>query len=186
MPHALKTLIDQLQRLPNIGPEFAQRLAFYLLLEDNTLGHQISQAINDALKQLHRCQHCQNYSEHTLCTLCSDLTREKTLWVVESPIDAFKLEHSQHTRGYYFVLHRLISPITQIGPNDLKLPDLNQQIREKNIQSIHIVTKSSAESKVTTQVIIDSLPDHVKIIQVGYQTLMSRLTDFIQEKSLLQ
>ncbi|NMA14872.1 MAG: recombination protein RecR, partial [Clostridia bacterium] len=130
-PQSLNNLIDELTKLPGIGPKTAQRLAFHLLntVEKDAVG--LARAIVTARQKTRRCSLCANLTEEDPCTICRDTNRETgLLCVVEQPRDLFAMEKTREFKGKYHVLHGAISPMDGIGPEQLTVSSLLSRLRE--------------------------------------------------------
>lgn len=148
----LQEVIDELSRLPGIGPKSAQRLAFYLLrrnpAEVRALGHAIA-GLPDAIQ---RCRECFNYSESELCPVCADPGRDRSvLCIVAEAADLMALERANDFRGLYHVLGGLLSPLAGVGPDDLTIPQLLERLRRLQPEEIIIATPPSVEGDATAE-----------------------------------
>ena len=124
---SVQTLIDELGRLPGVGPKSAQRMAFYLLERDRDGGRTLSQALAEALQQVGHCKRCRMLTEATHCAICTAVERDATLLcVVESPSDVVAIEQSGSYKGRYFVLMGHLSPLDRIGPLFLVLDRVHE------------------------------------------------------------
>ncbi len=148
-------LIDALCTLPGIGPKSAQRLTFKLLSEQGKpKGQLLASALEKAISQVGYCRRCRNYTELSLCELCSnDRRHAHQLCIVESPADMAAIEQTASFSGLYFVLQGHLSPLEGIGPDDLALPDLLQRIRQDAVSEIILATNSTMEGEATAQYI---------------------------------
>lgn len=149
----VKQLMDALRALPGIGPKSAQRLAYQLLTDK---GKEKAKTLSDALKQavlsVGQCQHCRQFTEQTVCSLCSNPKRNHALLcVVESPADVIAIEQTQAFHGCYFVLHGHLSPLDGISSEQLGIPLLLERLREENIHEIILATNPTIEGKATAQ-----------------------------------
>ncbi|MEM9100692.1 MAG: recombination mediator RecR [Pseudomonadota bacterium] len=152
----IDNLIQAFRCLPGIGPKSAQRLTYFLLERDRQGGYQLSEALLRAMDAVKQCQICRSYTDHEICWICSDESREKdTLCVVESPLDLLALEATAAYRGQYFVLHGFLSPLDGIGPDELGLPLLQQRLEEKSIRELVLATNTTIEGEATAHYISD-------------------------------
>ena len=125
LPEPLERLIQELSRLPGIGPKTAQRLAFHLLRVDRVRADALAQAIEDVKARIGYCERCYNIAEGGLCAICASPRRDPSLLcVVESALDVLAIERTAEFSGLYFVLHGVISPIDGIGPDQIHVPQL--------------------------------------------------------------
>lgn len=154
-----KQLIDALRVLPGIGPKTAQRMAYQLLTDK---GKEKAHALSDALKQavlaVGHCKRCRQFTETSLCTLCSNPKRDHTvLCVVESPADVIALEQTHAFQGCYFVLHGHLSPLDGISPEHIGVPQLLTRLQNELIQEIILATNPTVEGKATAQYIANHI-----------------------------
>jgi recombination protein RecR len=150
LPEPLERLIQELSRLPGIGPKTAQRLAFHLLRSDSQRASSLAHAIEDVKARIGYCERCYNIAEGSLCVLCSSARRDATvLCVVESALDVLAIERTAEFNGLYFVLHGVISPIDGIGPDQLHVPQLLDRVREEGVVEVIIATDADIEGEAT-------------------------------------
>jgi recombination protein RecR len=146
----LKDLIEKLQWLPGVGRKSAQRIAFYLQKMDTTRVQELTEAIMRARTRLKECSTCYNLSEKNPCEICSDEGREKDrICVVEQPSDVMVIEKTSEYRGVYHVIHGVISPIDNIGPEDLRIDSLIGRLRNGGVHEVIIATNPTTEGDVT-------------------------------------
>lgn len=146
----VQTLIDELGRLPGVGPKSAQRIAFHLLkipVDDVT---RLAEAITDAKARTRFCERCFNVADDALCPICKDEGRDSTLLcVVEESRDIVALEKTGEFRGRYHVLLGAMSPLEGIGPEQLKIRELVTRIEPEGIEEIILCTNPNTEGEVT-------------------------------------
>ncbi len=146
----MKDLIEKLQWLPGIGRKSAQRIAFYLQKMDTTRVQELTDAIMRARTRLKECSICYNLSEKNPCEVCSDAGREKDrICVVEQPSDVMVIEKTSEYRGLYHVIHGVISPIDNIGPEDLRINTLVSRLHDGHVSEVIIATNPTTEGDVT-------------------------------------
>ena len=156
LPGALSVsrLIQAFNRLPGIGPKSAQRLTYHLIRMDEDEAYALSEAIRDVKEKIDFCKICQNITEINPCGICSDSSRDPSkLCVVEEPLDVLALERTGAYSGLYHVLHGAISPMNNIGPNDLRLNDLLSRISTLPPQELIIATNPNLEGEATAMYI---------------------------------
>jgi recombination protein RecR len=150
LPEALERLVQELSRLPGVGPKTAQRLAFHVLRIDRQRAEALAQAVIDVKERIGYCARCYNIAEGELCALCSSGRRDPSLvCVVESPLDLIAIERTAEYQGLYHVLHGVISPIDGIGPEQLHLPQLLERVREEAVTEVIIATNADIEGEAT-------------------------------------
>jgi recombination protein RecR len=151
LPRPVLRLINELSRLPGIGPKTASRLAFYLLRNaDATLSADLATALQELHQKTRYCSRCFNITENDPCDLCNDGGRDQALiCVVEEPLDVVAIERSGIYRGVYHVLHGTISPVEGIGPEDLRIDELITRVRQQPVREIILATNASVEGEST-------------------------------------
>src|ERR1700694_1170965 len=150
LPEPLERLIQELSRLPGIGPKTAQRLAFHLLRSDSQRAASLAQAIGDVKARIGYCERCYNIAEGSLCAICMSSRRDATLLcVVESALDVLAIERTAEFSGLYFVLHGVISPIDGIGPETNHVPQLHDRAREEGVVEVIVATDADIEGEAT-------------------------------------
>ena len=154
------SLIESIQCLPGVGPKSAQRMALHLLEREREGGKLLSEALSLALESVGQCRQCRIFSEDELCSICKNEKRDKqVICVVESVSDVFAIEQSNQFRGKYFILHGHLSPIDDIGPEQLGLNQLFLLVRSEEIREMILATNSTLEGEATAHFIYDSLKD---------------------------
>ncbi|MDQ3978768.1 MAG: recombination mediator RecR [Actinomycetota bacterium] len=147
---AVQTLIDELGRLPGVGPKSAQRIAFHLLKLPVEDAVRLARAITEAKERVRFCRRCFNVSEADECGICSDPRRDATVvCVVEDPRDVVAVEKTQEFRGRYHVLHGAISPIEGIGPEQLRVKELLVRLEPEGIEEVILCTNPTIEGEAT-------------------------------------
>lgn len=146
----VQTLIDELGRLPGVGPKSAQRIAFYLLKVAPEDARRLASAIVDAKERVSWCRRCFNISEGELCGFCRDERRDaRVLCVVEEPRDIVAVERTQEFRGRYHVLQGAISPIEGVGPEQLRIRELLDRIGADGVEEVILATNPNIEGEAT-------------------------------------
>ena len=154
------SLIESIQCLPGVGPKSAQRMVLHLLEREREGGKLLSEALSLALELVGQCRQCRIFSEDELCSICKNEKRDKqVICVVESVSDVFAIEQSNQFRGKYFILHGHLSPIDDIGPEQLGLNQLFLMVRSEEVSEMILATNSTLEGEATAHFIYDSLKD---------------------------
>lgn len=154
----LDQLIEAFRCLPGVGPKSAQRMALHLLEREREGGRKLSIALADAIEHVGNCQLCRTFTEETLCRICASNSRNKQQYcVVESPADVFAIEQSGSYQGVYFVLMGHLSPIDGIGPEQLAIPKLVQQVADSKAEEVIIACNSTVEGDATAYYIAEQL-----------------------------
>ena len=147
---AVQDLIDELGRLPGVGPKSAQRIAFHLLKVSSEDALRLSRAIVEMKERVSFCTRCFNIAEGTECGICADSRRDTTLLcVVEEPRDIVSVEKTGEYRGRYHVLQGAISPIEGIGPDQLRVKELLVRLGEEDIAEVILCTNPNIEGEAT-------------------------------------
>jgi recombination protein RecR len=146
----VQSLIDELGRLPGIGPKSAQRIAFHLLKVSPEDANRLAHAIRDAKEKVRFCERCFNVAEGSLCPICADEQRDgSVLCVVEESRDIVAIEKTGEFRGRYHVLLGAMSPLEGIGPEQLKIRELVTRLGPEQIQEVIVCTNPNTEGEVT-------------------------------------
>lgn len=146
----LSRLIEALRRLPGVGPKSAQRMAFHLLDRDREGAEFLARTLGESLTGIGRCPSCRMFREGDNCNYCQNSRRASgQLCVVESPADLMALETSTPYRGRYFVLMGRLSPLDGIGPEELGLPLLAEQLAAGDVQELILATNPTVEGEAT-------------------------------------
>jgi recombination protein RecR len=146
----VQDLIDELGRLPGVGPKSAQRIAFYLLQADAVDVRRLVDALTEVKAKVRFCETCGNVAEGVQCKICADPRRDPTsICVVEEPKDVVAIERTREFRGRYHVLGGAISPIDGVGPDDLRIKELMTRLASGEITEIIIATDPNLEGEAT-------------------------------------
>ena len=143
-------LLEELERLPGIGPKSAQRLAYYILRSDADVASRLADALVEVKRSIHFCAKCFNFAEAELCEICASSKRDAAIvCVVEEPRDVVAIERTGEFRGLYHVLQGAISPIDGIGPEQLRVRELITRIGEGGIEELIVATNPNVEGETT-------------------------------------
>jgi recombination protein RecR len=146
----VRALIDELGRLPGVGPKSAQRIAYYLLRAAPEDVRRLAAAITEAKANVSWCRRCYNLAEGELCRFCRDDRRDPTLvCVVEEPRDIVAMERTHEFHGHYHVLQGAISPIEGIGPEQLRVKELMRRVTDEGITEVILATNPNIEGEAT-------------------------------------
>lgn len=168
IPKVVRDLIEAFERLPGIGPKSAQRLTYYLLHAPKEQAERLAEAAMALKEQTVLCQNCFNISEKSPCEICDDNSRDRSLIaVVEDPLDVLALERANF-RGLYHVLHGRISPMENIGPEELHIRDLLPRLKDGSVTEIILATNPTMEGDATAMYIERLIkPLGVKITRIA-------------------
>ena len=167
----VKQLIEALKALPGVGPKSAQRIAFKLLSASHqSKGLTLALSLQEAIERIGYCNQCRNYSEELLCELCQNPKRDPQLiCVVESPADVIAIEQTHSFKGRYFVLHGHLSPLDHVGPNDLHIPLLFEQLQDLPINELILACNSTMEGRATSFYISNHLENkNIRCTQIAH------------------
>jgi recombination protein RecR len=149
-PEAVTRLVDELSRLPGIGPKTASRLTYYLLRAPIEQVRSLGEAVSTLRERITFCSRCFNITEVDPCPICTDERRERgTVCVVEEPLDVLAIERTGEYHGLYHVLHGAISPVEGIGPDDLRIAELVARVQASGIDEVILATNTSLEGEAT-------------------------------------
>ena len=165
----IQDLIDELNRLPGIGPKSAQRLAFYIVKTQSQDARRLADAITRAKERVRFCRECFGVAEGELCRLCSDPTRDSAVvCVVEEPKDVSAIEKAGVVRGRYHVLGGAISPMQGIGPEDLRVQELLDRVSRNGVGEVILATNPNLEGNATAMYVAGLLkPLGVKVTRLA-------------------
>ncbi len=149
-PEALARLIQELTRLPGIGPKTAQRLAFFVLRMEERDVMSLAGALADAKRKIGRCSVCFNLAESQPCRICRDPGRDQTtLCVVEEANDLIAMEKTRNYSGLYHVLEGALSPLEGVGPEALRIPELLKRLKSSSFREVILATNPTVEGEAT-------------------------------------
>lgn len=156
----LARLIDELSKLPGVGPKTAQRLAYHILRASNGDAESLAAAVRSVKTDLRYCGTCFNIAEADPCAVCeSDDRDHRLVCVVEEPLDVLAIERTDLFRGVYHVLHGAISPVNGVRPDDLRIKELGQRVRAGGVEEVILATNPNLEGEATAMYIAQSLGD---------------------------
>ncbi len=166
----LQNLIQRLKGLPGIGEKTATRLAYFILRQPTAFAEQLAAGVVEAKHRLNMCHQCQTFTENTVCEICLDGTRLKTvLCVVEEPSDITAMERSGAFRGLYHVLHGVISPLEGLQESHLRVQELCDRIEREGIQEVILATNPTVEGDTTALYIAGRMPyNKIKITRLAH------------------
>jgi recombination protein RecR len=188
---SLERLVNELARLPGIGPKTAQRLAYYVLRSPDAYNEALTAALAGVKESVHECKKCLSFTENeTLCHYCEDTNRTNdTICVVEDPADITRIDSSGAYRGRYHVLHGVISPLEGIAPKDIRLQSLFDRVVAENISEIILALDSDLEGDTTVLYIAKHLQGlnsekPVKLSRLAHGIPIGGDIDYIDHRTL--
>ena len=166
----LENLVDQFEKMPGIGHKTAQRLAYYVLNLSKAEAAQLADAVTQAHSRIHYCSRCCNLTDRELCAVCDSTSRDQSvICVVKTPRDAAAVENTREYRGVYHVLHGVISPLNDVGPNDLTIKELLARLSNETVTEVIMATNPTVEGDATALYISKLLkPMGVKVTRLAY------------------
>lgn len=166
----LSKLVEQFERLPGIGYKSAQRLAYHVLGLSEEEVKQLTGAILEAHEKIHTCRICCNLTDQELCPICRNPARDHSLvCVVENPRDVVAMERTRDYGGTYHVLHGVISPLNGIGPDQLRIKELLNRMRDHTVKEVIMATNPTVEGEATAMYLSRLLkPLGVKVTRLAY------------------
>lgn len=169
---ALEKLVEEFRKFPSVGYKSAERMAFYVLGLTNNKLEMLTDAINTAHNNIHRCKICQNLTEEEICPVCTNARRDSSvICVVEDPRDVIAIEKTHEFGGVYHVLHGAISPIQNIGPNELTIKELLARVNDEKtpVKEVIMATNPTVEGEATSMYLSRLLkPLGVKTTRLSY------------------
>ncbi len=181
----LARLIEELQRLPGVGPKTAQRLALHILKRPAPEVKALAQALVEAKQQVGFCRVCFHLSAEPVCQICRNPNRdEKTICVVADSRDVIAIEKTREYRGQYHVLGGVISPMDGIGPEQLHIQQLVQRVSQKTIQEVILAINPSVEGETTTLYIGQLIRPFTKVTRIAFGLPMGGDLEYADEVTL--
>ena len=179
-------LVDEFKRLPGVGAKSAQRLAFHLLGIDLEKAQNLASAIVEMRERIQLCTRCNNIAEGPLCPICNDPQRDHALvCVLEQPNNIMVVERTRSYRGVYHILHGALSPLRSIGPEDLKIKNLLERMRDQTVREIILATSPTTEGQATSAYLSRLLkPLEVKVSRIGLGIPVGSELEFVDEATM--
>ena len=185
-PASLENLIDKFASLPGVGRKSAQRLAFHILSLPEGEALSFADAVVDARKSVHCCRICQNLTEGEVCAICaSDRRDHSTICVVSEPRDVLSIERGHEYQGTYHVLHGALSPMSHVGPEDIRIKELLHRVAEEDVEEVIMATNPDTEGEATAMYISRLLkPFDVKVTRLAYGIPVGSNLEFADDATL--
>lgn len=182
----LARLIELFERLPGIGSKSAQKLAFHILNMNDAQIDYFTDTIKNAHQKIHRCSECCDLTDGEKCNICSDERRDRTtICVVESSKDVMAFERTREYNGLYHVLHGAISPINNIGPEDITVKELLLRLSDNNIKEVIMATNPTVEGEATAMYISRLIkPAGIKVTRLAYGVPVGADLEYADEVTL--
>ena len=185
-PASLENLVDKFAALPGIGRKSAQRLAFYVLGQSDAEAQSFADAILDAKRSVHCCRICQNLTEGEICSICASDSRDKgTICVVSEPRDVLSIERGHEYNGTYHVLHGVLSPMSHVGPDDIRIKELLVRVAEEEVEEVIMATNPDTEGEATAMYLSRLLkPFGVRTTRIAYGIPVGSNLEFADDATL--
>ena len=179
-------LVDEFKRLPGVGAKSAQRLAFHLLGIEREKAESLASAIFEMRERIQLCTQCNNIAVDALCPICNDAQRDHGLiCVLEQPNNIMVVERTRAYRGVYHILHGALSPLRSIGPEDLKIKNLLERMRDRPVREIILATSPTTEGQATSAYLSRLLkPLEVKVSRIGLGIPIGSELEFVDEATM--
>lgn len=179
-------LVNQLSKLPGIGPKSAQRLAYHILGLPRQQADELAHAISNAREKIQQCERCFNFSEGPLCPVCADERRQNgIICVVQGPRDVLSLEKTREFKGRYHVLCGAISPMDGIGPDDIRIKELLPRLEAENVQEVILATSLDVEGEATALYIARLIkPLGVRVTRIAHGIPVGADLEYADETTL--
>lgn len=182
----LQNLIEEFEKLPGIGSKTAQRLAYHILNQPPEKTEKFAEALINAKDKICYCRICQNLSDTEVCSICSNPERDKSIiCVTENPRDVLQMEKTNEFKGLYHVLHGAISPMDNIGPDDLRIKELMQRISEGGVKEVIMATNPNLEGETTAMYLSKLIkPFGIKTTRIAHGVPVGGELEFADEITL--
>jgi recombination protein RecR len=183
---AIRALVNELRKLPGIGPKSAQRMAFHLLKRDRAEVEALASALREMKDKVRFCSQCHGIAEEERCAFCADPARDTTLvCVVEEPADVFSIEKTGEFRGVYHVLMGALSPLDGIGPEELTIASLEARVDAEGIKEAIIATNPNMEGDATAMYLSKVLkPKGVRVSRIARGLPVGTALEYADEVTL--
>ncbi|MDR2421478.1 MAG: recombination mediator RecR [Oscillospiraceae bacterium] len=187
-PSALEILIEKFASLPGVGRKSAQRLAFHILALPRGEAEAFAEAITRAASDLRLCAVCQNITDGEICPICGGDRRDSgVVCVVADPKSVLAIERSREYNGVYHVLHGVLSPMSRIGPDDIKIKELVERVAAGGVTEVIMATNPDAEGETTARYISRLLrPFGVKVTRLAYGIPVGSSLEFTDDATLMR
>ncbi len=183
---SLNELTAQFEKLPGIGKKTAQRLAFYVITAPEEYATRFASALTTARSKVHLCSVCQSLTDSTLCGVCADPLRDKSIiCVVSDPKDVLAFERTREYKGVYHVLHGVISPLDGVGPEKLKIRELLARLSDGGVKEVIMATDPTVEGEATASYLSRFIkPMGIKITRLAYGVPVGGDLEYADEVTL--
>ena len=183
---SIANLIEEFERFPSIGHKTAVRMAFHVLNMTKEEAHKFSETIINAKENLKFCKYCYNISDNDPCNICQDVRRDKSvICVVEDVKDIIAMERTHEYKGLYHVLQGVISPMNGVGPNDIKIKELLERLKDNVVKEVILATNPNIEGEATAMYISRLLnPLGITVTRIAHGIPIGADIEYIDEVTL--
>ncbi len=187
-PVSFEELIDRFAALPGIGRKSAQRLAFHVLALPEGEAEAFAETILRARRTVHTCPICQNLTDGEICAVCADERRDRSvICVVAEARDVASLERSREYNGVYHVLHGVLSPMSRVGPDDIRISELVKRVADGGVREVIMATNPDTEGDATAMYIARLLkPFEVRVTRLAYGIPVGSNLEFTDDATLVR
>ena len=187
-PSSLENLIDKFASLPGVGRKSAQRLAFYVLGLPEAEAKSFAAAVIEAKNNVRCCKICQNLTEDEICPICASDRRDRSIiCVVSEPRDVLSIERGHEYNGLYHVLHGVLSPMSHVGPDDIRIKELLVRAAEPEVEEVIMATNPDTEGEATAMYLARLLrPFGVKVTRLAYGIPVGGHLEFADDATLMR
>lgn len=184
----LARLVAEFEKLPGIGPKSAQRLAFHILRIPGEEARALADAVVNAKESIGQCSVCFSFTDQERCEVCSDPRRDRTLLcVVSEPRDVVAMEKTNEFRGLYHVLGGVISPMDGVGPDSLRIRELEERVRQDGVNEVILATNPTIEGDTTAMYVASALRSlGVKVTRIAHGMPVGGEMDYADQATLIQ
>lgn len=184
--HPIDVMTAELAKLPGIGRKSAQRLAYHIVSMPKEDVHRLADALWEGRQAIRFCDVCGNYTEGELCSICSDEERDvTTICVVRDPRDVAAMERIHDYRGLYHVLHGVLSPLDNIGPNDIRIKELLHRLSDGRVQEVIVATNPDIEGEATSSYLARLIkPMGVRVTRIAHGVPVGSDLEYADEVTL--
>ena len=185
-PSSLENLIDKFASLPGVWRKSAQRLAFYILGLPEAEAKSFAAAVIEAKNNVRCCKICQNLTEDEICPICASDRRDRSIiCVVSEPRDVLSIERGHEYNGLYHVLHGVLSPMSHVGPDDIRIKELLVRAAEPEVEEVIMATNPDTEGEATAMYISRLLkPFDIKVTRLAYGIPVGSNLEFTDDATL--
>ena len=184
---SMQELINHFKKMPGIGAKTAERMAFYILKSSKDEMMKFASVINKVKETMKFCKKCGNLSETEFCQICNDVRRDKrVICVIEEPKDLILIEKSGQFKGTYHVLFGVISPLDGIGPEDIRIKELLERVKQDKVKEVIFATNSNAEGETTALYLSKELKGKVITSRIAYGIPVGENLDYIDQATIIK